>query len=62
MTEVTDFSVNIGKVEFQHPIMNGAGHCKGFQHLDELVNSASSAIVIGSITAEPRDGNPSGNY
>ncbi len=50
-------SVQLGDVRFEHPLMNGAGYCKDEVHVRELIASASSAVVLGSITVEPRTGN-----
>jgi dihydroorotate dehydrogenase (fumarate) len=50
-------SVQLGDVRFEHPLMNGAGYCKDEAHVKELIASASSAVVLGSITVEPRTGN-----
>ncbi len=46
-----------------HPIMNAAGICKSIADVDIFANqSFTSAIVIGSYTIEPRDGNQEPNY
>lgn len=47
-------------VALEHPIMNAAGTCKTREDVDAFARSAVSAIVLGSITLEPRSGN-SGN-
>ena len=55
-----DFSVEIAGIRLEHPLMNGAGTCKlidGDMGVKTLVRSATSAIVVGSITLEPRPGN-----
>jgi dihydroorotate dehydrogenase (fumarate) len=44
--------------EFDHPIMNAAGTCKLLDDVKKLAKSAVSAVMVGSITVEPRDGNP----
>lgn len=40
--------------------MNAAGTCKTLADVERLAQTASAAIVVGSITVEPREGN-SGN-
>ncbi len=55
-----DISVDVCGLHFEHPIMNGAGTCKNLEQVRKLSKSASSAIVLGSITFVPREGN-SGN-
>ncbi len=55
-----DLSVDIGGIKFEHPLMNGAGTCKlleGSEGLRELARSATAAIMVGSITLKPREGN-----
>src|SRR3989344_7949015 len=47
---------------FEHPIMNAAGTCKTFEQVRDLARSAVSAVMVGSVTVEPRDGNPAPNY
>lgn len=44
--------------ELEHPIMNAAGTCKTLEDVKKLARSSVSAIMVGSITKEPRDGNP----
>ncbi|MBI4023048.1 dihydroorotate dehydrogenase [Candidatus Berkelbacteria bacterium] len=56
-----DFAVRLAGLTLEHPIMNGAGVCKG-EELPELLNSAAGAIVIGSITKEGRLGNDGTTY
>lgn len=41
-----------------HPIMNAAGTCKCLEDVEKLARSAVAAIMVGSITVEPREGNP----
>jgi len=47
----------LGKT-LDHPIMNAAGTCKRLEEVQKLAKSAVSAIMVGSITKEPREGNP----
>lgn len=43
--------------QLEHPLMNGAGCIKTVPHLVQMARSSVSAVVLGSITVEPRDGN-----
>ncbi len=55
-----DLSTSIAGIPLEHPIMNAAGTCRLVEEVIDLSNSAVSAIMVGSITKEPREGN-SGN-
>lgn len=58
-----DLSVSLAGVNLEHPIMNAGGTCKrleGEEGVEGFLKTMVSAVVIGSITVEPRDGN-SGN-
>lgn len=57
-----DFSVEIGTIKFEHPILPGAGYCKDEEHLNKLALSAASAVMLGSVTKEPRTGNEGNVY
>lgn len=60
MKTKVNLSVNIAGNELEHPLMNGAGTCKlleGPESVRELARSATSAIMVGSITLESREGN-----
>lgn len=53
-----DFSLDLCEgVRLEHPLMNAAGTCKKPEEVEILSRSASSAIVLGSITLERRGGN-----
>lgn len=55
-----DFEVSLAGLDLQHPIMNAAGTCRlidGPEGVEELAKSCVSAIMVGSITCEPRNGN-----
>lgn len=54
------FEVEIAGSKLEHPLMNAAGTCKKIEDVQELARSATAAIMLGSITLEPREGN-SGN-
>ena len=47
----------VAGIRLEHPIMNAAGTCKSLEDVEKLARSASAAIMVGSITAEPRPGN-----
>lgn len=50
---------SIAGIRLEHPIMNGAGWaCKTIEEVQALARAPVSAIVVGSITMEPRLGNP----
>jgi dihydroorotate dehydrogenase (fumarate) len=55
-------TVQLGNMRIEHPLMNGAGYCKDESHVRELAASASAAILLGSITIEPRTGNAGDVY
>lgn len=60
MKTKVDLSVNIAGIKLEHPLMNAAGTCKmleGKEGVRELARSATAAIMVGSITLEPRTGN-----
>ena len=53
----------VGTLRLDHPIMNGAGWgCKTLEEVRLLAATPVSAIVVGSITLEPRSGNPGNVY
>jgi dihydroorotate dehydrogenase len=49
-------------IRLEHPLMNGAGTCKTLEDVERLVPSSVSAVVVGSITVEPRLGNEGQTY
>lgn len=54
---------SVGVLRLDHPIMNGAGWgCKTLEEVQLLAATPVSAIVVGSITMEPRSGNPGNVY
>ena len=60
-----DLSVEIAGTYLEHPLMNAAGTCKlleGTEGVRELARSATAAVMVGSITIEPREGNPGEVY
>lgn len=55
-----NFSTTVAGIPLEHPIMNAAGTCKrweGEEGISTLLRSASAAVVLGSITLEPKPGN-----
>ncbi|MEK7090702.1 MAG: tRNA-dihydrouridine synthase [Patescibacteria group bacterium] len=52
----------IAGITLEHPVMNAAGTCKLLEDVKELSRSASAAIMVGSITVEPRIGNTGDVY
>ncbi len=57
-----DLSTTVAGLTLEHPIMNAAGTCKTLMDVAKLASSAASAIVLGSITKERRDGNSGDVY
>jgi len=55
------YAVKFGQFELEHPIMNAAGTCKSLADVKELAKSAVSAIMVGSVTVEQRNGNLGNN-
>ena len=49
-------------LRLEHPLMNAAGTCKMLEDVEKLSRSASAAIMVGSITVEPRTGNSGDVY
>ncbi|WP_261554738.1 dihydroorotate dehydrogenase [Frankia tisae] len=49
-------------VALEHPVMNAAGTCKSVEDVDAFARSAVAAIVVGSITRQPRAGNAGNVY
>jgi dihydroorotate dehydrogenase (fumarate) len=59
-------ATNIAGINLEHPVLNAAGTCKllegGDHDVYELARSATSAVMIGSITLDPREGNSGDVY
>jgi dihydroorotate dehydrogenase (fumarate) len=53
---------DLAGVPLEHPLMNAAGTCKSVDHVARMARSAVAAVVVGSITAEPRTGNAGDVY
>jgi len=47
----------IAGLNLEHPIMNAAGTCKTLEEFERFIKIPISAIMVGSITIEPREGN-----
>lgn len=52
----------LGSLELEHPLMNAAGTCKSLEDVQRFVRSDVSAILVGSITMEERQGNEGNVY
>lgn len=55
-----ELQVNLAGIRLEHSLMNAAGTCKlleGAESVRELARSATAAVMVGSITVEPREGN-----
>lgn len=62
-----DFAVKLActNIKLEHPITYGAGPCKildGPEGVKALAKSASSAVMLGTITYQSRTGNPGNTY
>jgi len=55
-----DLAVDLMGLRLEHPLMNAAGTCKLVEEVNQLSRSATSAVLVGSITVDERPGN-SGN-
>jgi len=53
-------ATTVAGIKLEHPLMNAGGTCKTFEHAKLFARSAVSAIVVGPVTPQERDGN-SGN-
>lgn len=52
-----------GHIELEHPIMNAAGpRCKTLEEVVDLSRTPIAAVMVGSITVEPRLGNQGDVY
>lgn len=56
------FETTLAGFALEHPLMNAAGTCKKLLDVRKLADSPVSAIVVGSITSEPRMGNEGNVY
>ena len=52
----------IGAIELEHPIMNAAGTCKTVDEVRRFAAASVAAVMVGSITREPRDQNEGTTY
>lgn len=57
-----ELQTEIAGIQLKHPLMNAAGTCKSLEEVQALARSATAAIVVGSITMEPRTGNTGDVY
>lgn len=57
-----ELQTEVAGIRLEHPLMNAAGTCKMLEDVRELSRSASAAIMVGSITMEPRTGNSGDVY
>jgi dihydroorotate dehydrogenase (fumarate) len=53
-------ATTVAGIKLEHPLMNAGGTCKTLEHAKHFARSAVSAIVVGPVTPEVRNGN-SGN-
>lgn len=57
-----ELKTTIAGLDLEHPVMNAAGTCKTVEDADKVLQTASAAVVIGSITMDPRPGNTGNVY
>jgi dihydroorotate dehydrogenase len=57
-----ELATEVAGVRLEHPLMNAAGTCKLLEEVRALSRSATAAIMVGSITVEPRTGNSGDVY
>lgn len=58
-----ELATTIAGISLEHPIINGAGaRSKTFEEIAELARCPVAAVMVGSITLEPRAGNPGEVY
>ncbi len=57
-----DLQTEMAGITLEHPLMNAAGTCKTLEDVKKLSRSASAAIMLGSVTMEPRMGNSGDVY
>jgi len=57
-----ELQTEVAGIRLEHPLMNAAGTCKSLQDVKDLSRSASAAVMVGSITMEPRTGNTGDVY
>lgn len=57
-----ELQTEVAGIRLEHPLMNAAGTCRLLEEVKELSRSASAAVMVGSITVEPRTGNTGDVY
>src|SRR3989344_4134259 len=57
-----ELQTEVAGIRLEHPLMNAAGTCKMLEDVKELSRSATAAVMVGSITVEPRTGNAGDVY
>lgn len=57
-----ELQTSVAGIQLEHPLMNAAGTCKMIEDVERLSRSATAAIMVGSITMEPRTGNSGDVY
>lgn len=60
--KIEDLRVNLAGISLSHPVMNAGGTCKRLEEVKEFVKSETAAVEVGSITIQPRIGNPGNVY
>lgn len=57
MSDATSTATSVAGVALEHPVLNAAGTAKSLEDVTRLARSPVAAVTLGSITAEPREGN-----
>jgi len=57
-----ELATDLMGIRLEHPLMNAAGTCKTLEDVRKLARSATAAIMVGSITKEPRPSNSGSVY
>jgi dihydroorotate dehydrogenase (fumarate) len=52
-----DLTVRLAGIRLDHPLMNAAGTCRTVEEARKLILAPTAAVMIGSITVQPRPGN-----
>lgn len=57
MKELKDLRITIDSMSLAYPVMNAAGTCRSLEEVKKLAEADIAAIMVGSITMLPREGN-----
>lgn len=57
-----ELQTEVAGIRLEHLLMNAAGTCKMLEDVKKLSRSTTAAVMVGSITVEPRTGNSGDVY